>query len=120
MQHLAPESEPRAAGALVEFLRRQVGVDDRLDAAARRVRERESRPHALPHASGQGTEARRQQAVLVAKVMRDQPGRNIGATGNLRQRAADVADLRQTVDGDFDQLSPAAFFQLVPRRDHGR
>ena len=46
MQHLTPEGEPGGAGALVEFLRREIGVDDRLHAAARRVGQRQTRAHA--------------------------------------------------------------------------
>src|ERR1700688_4525480 len=112
MQHLAPEGEPGSSRALIEFLRREICVDDCLDATARGVCESESRSHAQAHASGQGAKGGGQQAVLIAEIMRDQAWRDVGATGNLRQCAADIADLGETVDGDLDQLPPAALLQL--------
>ena len=104
MQHLSPEGEPRGAGALVELLRGEVGVDDRLHAparlcaSARRARTRAASERASVR------NAARQQAVLVAEVVRHQPRRDARAAGDLRQRGADEADFGETVDGDLDEL----------------
>ena len=78
------------------------------------------RLHALRHASRQGAKGCGQQAILVAKIMRHQPWRDVGTIGDLRQGAADVTDFGQTVDRDLDQLPPPAFFQLVPGQHGGR
>ena len=116
MRHLAPESEPSAAGALVELLGPEIGVDDRLHPAARCRRELEALVDLIGYAPGQGPEGRLQQSVLVPEIVRDQPGGDAGSLGDLSERAADIADLRQAVDRDRDQLPAALLFRLLPPR----
>ena len=115
VQDLSPESEPCRPGALIEFLRREVGVDHRLHAAARRAGEPDPLPHALPDAPRQCAEGGFEQAILVVEVMRDQSRRDAGPLRDLRQRAADVPDLGQAVDRDLDELLPARFFVACSR-----
>jgi hypothetical protein len=114
MQHLSPECEPRGAGALVELLRGEVGVDDGLHAPARAVGEREAGAHAGREGARQRTKRPRQQAVLVAEVVRHEPRGDARAPRDLRQGGADVADFGETVDGDLDELRPADLFAFVP------
>ena len=116
VQHLAPEGEPCGAGALIELLRGKVDVDDRLHAAARRVRLLQALPHAYRQRARQRTERRLEQAVLVLEVMCDQARRDVGTAGNLRQSCADPADFGETVDGDLDELHAPRLFPFVPGR----
>jgi hypothetical protein len=81
--------------------------------AARRAYELEPLPHPLGDAPRQRSEGGFEQALLVAEIMRHQPRGDIGALRDLRQRAADVSHLRQTVDRDFDKLPPTHLFGLV-------
>jgi hypothetical protein len=61
--------------------------------------------HAIAQPRDERAESSLQQAVLVAEIVGDQPGRDIGSAGDLRQRRADEADLRQAVDRDLDELA---------------
>ena len=115
VQHLSPEGEPRRPGALIEFLRREVGIDHRLHAAARRTGEPGPLPHALADAPRQCAESGFEQTVLVIEVVRDQSGGDAGPLRDLHQRAADVAELGQAIDRDLDELLPACLFGLVAR-----
>ena len=117
MQDLTPECEPRRAGALIEFLRREIGVDHRLHAPARRVGAPEPLAHALADAARQRTESGFEQTVLVTEVVRNQSGGDTGPLRDLRQRAAHVSDLRQAIDRDLDELLAACLLrQLASRR----
>ena len=57
-----------------------------------------------------------EQTVLVAEVVRDQPGGDAGPLRDLCQSAADVADFGQAVDRDFDELLAARFLGHLARR----
>ena len=115
VQHLAPEREPRGAGALVEFLRREIGVDDRLHPCARSACLGEPRAHTHRERARQRPKGRFQQSVLVAEVMRDQSGRDPGTPRDLREGRADVADFGETVDRDLDELDSPGLLSLVVR-----
>src|SRR5581483_196971 len=78
MQHLAPVSEPCASGALSEFLRTEVGIDDGLDTPARGVSASHAGAHTVRQAPTERTERRLEQAVLVVEVMRHQTRRDLG------------------------------------------
>ena len=116
MQHLAPEGEPRGAGALVELLRREVDVDDRLHAAARRVGLRQALPHAHRQRARQRAEGRLEQSVLILEVMCDQARGDVGTAGNLRQSGADPAHFGETIDRDLDELYAPRLLPFVPGR----
>jgi hypothetical protein len=47
--------------------------------------------------------------------VRDQARRHAGAAGDLRERAADEAELGETVDRDVDQLSAAVVLEALGR-----
>ena len=72
----------------------------------------------IAHAQGKAPERGFEQPVLVTKVVRDEPRRHAGATRDVRERAADIANLGQAVDRDFDQL-PAAVVAVVATRGPG-
>ena len=91
LQHLAPEREPRGAGAPVEFLRGEIGIDDGLDPRARGGDIAQARAHLIAHAPRERAEGGVQQTVLVAEIMGHQSGRHSGPAGNLRQRRAHKA-----------------------------
>src|ERR1700733_13599060 len=114
VQHLAPECEPGRSRALVEFLRSEIGIDHGLYAATRGGCEREARLHAQAQTPRQGAQGGKQQSILVAEIVRDQAWRHPGATGNLGQCAAYIAELGEAVDGHFDQLVAPRVLQLVP------
>ena len=114
MQYLAPERQPCGSGTLVEFLRREIGVDDRLHSAARRARQREPRPHPRRECARQGAKGGFEQPVLVVEVMRHESRRDPGAPRDLRESRADVADFGETVDRDLDQLHPPRLLTFIP------
>jgi hypothetical protein len=109
LQQLAPEREPGIARALVEFLRRQVRVDDRLDAPARRVCQSQVRAYPVVDPPAERAERRLEESVLVAEIVGDEARRDAGAPRDLRERGADEAELGEAVDRNLDQL-PAAIF----------
>jgi len=63
------------------------------------------------HATTQLAECRLQEPVLVAEVVGDQARRDTGTTGDLRERAADVAEFGKAVDRDGDQLVATILFE---------
>ena len=116
VQHLAPEREPRVGGALVELLRREVRVDDRLHAATRRAREPQLGADVGVHAAAEVAERRLEQAVLVAEIVRNQSGGHAGPAGDLRERASHEAKFSETIDRDLDQLLAAVLLEALRRR----
>ena len=114
MQHLAPECQPCGSGTLVEFLGRQIDVDDRLHSAARRARQRQPRPHPRRERARQCAKGGLEQSVLVVEVVRHESRRDPGAPRDLRESRADVADFGETVDRDLDQLHPPRFLAFIP------
>ena len=94
LQYLAPEGEPGSARALLEFLRREVRVDDGLNAPARGAHLAQARTDLIAHAPRQRSKRRIQQTILVAEVVSDQARRHAGAGGNLRKRRAHVPKFR--------------------------
>src|SRR6185437_7851318 len=115
VQNLSPERQPRRAGALIELLRSEVGVNYRLHTPARRAGTPQPLSHALPDAARQSAESSLEQTVLVVEVVRDQSGGNTGALRDLRQGAADVPDVGQAVDRHLDELLPARFLGHLAR-----
>ena len=107
MRHLSPESEPGTAGALVKLRGGKIGVDDGLDALARGVRGMKPQAHLLRYPAGEGAKGGLQQTVLVGEVVGHQTLGYAGTSGNLRQRAADVAQIGQRVDCYCDELGTA-------------
>src|SRR5581483_2531891 len=71
--------------------------------------------HTVRQAPTERTERRLEQAVLVVEVMRHQTRRDLGPVRDLREGAADIARLRETIDGDLDQLAAANILELVAR-----
>jgi len=65
------------------------------------------------HATTQLAECRLQEPVLVAEVVRDEPRRDAGTTGDLRERTADIAEFGQAVDRDGDQLVAAVLLEAL-------
>ena len=78
------------------------------------VRERAAGPHARARASATRVRnAAIEQAVLVAEVVGHQARGDAGAARDLRKSRADVADFRETIDGDVDQLGPTGLLAAV-------
>ncbi len=114
MQHLPPEGEPDAGGALVELLRRQIGVDQRLHAGTGTGRRAQPRGGGAVEPQRQESQRGFEQPVLVAEIMRHEAGRDAGAAGDLRQRRGVEADLGEGIDGGVDELAAAHLFRLAP------
>ena len=116
MQHLAPEGEPDARRAPVELLRREVGVDDRLDATARRPRRRKPRRRRPPEPRRHRPQGRLEQTLLVAEIVRDEPWRDAGAPGDVAERAGGKAHVGEGIDRRLDQLPAPDLLRCRPAR----
>ncbi len=81
--------------------------------AARGARGRQATAHPLAEPPRETAEGRRQKAVLVSEIVRDEPRRDPRATCDLSQSAADVADFSQTIDSHRDELQTPLLLWLV-------